>query len=182
MADHPQKEPGQLDADAKVLYQKGSYLQAADLFSLAAGLYLNRGEALLAAEMSNNQSVALLKADKPQLALEAVQGTDEVFLAAGDQLKQGMSLANQATALKELGNASQALELFSRAAVIFDAINEAEMYLQTKQSISALHLKTRNIPGALFSMQAGLEGVKKPSLKQKILLNLLKIPRRFLDR
>ena len=77
-------KPTLFEESAKDLYQTGKFQQAADGFSQAAALYLEKGEPLLAAEMRNNQSVALLKAKKPSLALEAVMGTDLVFQEAGD--------------------------------------------------------------------------------------------------
>lgn len=174
-------EPALLE-EAKDLYRAGKYQQAAEGFSQAAAFYLDLGEKLLAAEMKNNESVALLKAKKPRQALDAVLGTDEVFQGAGDLLKQGMALANQATALQDLGEKQKAIADFVRAAEIFNNSGEKEMYLQTMQSISALKLKTRNLPGALFSMQEGLEGLEKPNLRQKLLRSLLRIPQNIIDK
>ena len=171
-----------LEDGAKDLYQAGKFQQAADGFSQAAAFYLDKGEKLLAAEMRNNQSVALLKSKKPRLALEAVQGTDQVFQEAGDLLKQGMALANQATALQEMGEKQRAIDDFNRAAEIFKQNGEKEMYLQTKQSISALKMKTRNVIGALFSMQEGLDELEKPNLRQKLLRSLLKIPQNLFNK
>ena len=167
---------------AKDLYQAGKFQQAAEGFSKAAAYYLDMGEKLLAAEMRNNQSVALLKSKKPRLALEVVQGTDQVFLAAGDLLKQGMALANQATALQEMGEKQKAIDDFNRAADIFKQSGEEEMYLQTMQSISALKMKTRNVIGALFSMQEGLDELEKPNLRQKLLRSLLRIPQNLINK
>jgi len=167
---------------AKDLYRAGKFQRAAEGFSQAAAFYLDKGEKLLAAEMRNNQSVALLKSKKPRLALEAVQGTDQVFLEAGDLLKQGMALANQATALQEMGEKQKAIDDFNRAAEIFKISGEKEMYLQTKQSLSALKMKTRNVIGALISMQEGLDELEKPNLRQKLLRSLLRIPQKLIDK
>ena len=175
-------KPTSFEESAKELYQAGKFQQAAEGFSQAAAFYLEKGENLLAAEMRNNQSVALLKSKKPHLALEAVQGTDQVFLAAGDLLKQGMALANQATALGEMGEKQKAIDDFNRAAEIFKNSGEKEMYLQTKQSISALKMKTRNVIGALFSMQEGLDELEKPNLRQRLLRSLLKIPQNLINK
>ena len=93
-----------------------------------------------------------------------------------------MALANEATAMKELGTIDLAIGKFTEALKIFNEIGETDLLVQTSQSLSSLKLKSRNIPGALFSMQEGLEAVNKPNLRQKILLNLLKIPNKFLER
>ena len=169
------------DKEGKKLFAGKKYLQSADAFSLAAADFQHQGFNLMAAEMRNNQCVALLKANEPQEALEVVQGTDQVFLEEGEILKQAMAVANEATALKELGLDQRAIERFSQAAAIFDRLNEREMHLQTMQSLSGLKLKNRNIPGALFSLQEGLEGLEKPNLRQKILLTLLKIPQNMIE-
>lgn len=173
---HPQELEG------KEFYSEKKYSLAAEAFSLAAQDYSNQGELSLAAEMRNNQCVSLLMAKKPKKALEAVSGTADIFEEEGDLLNQGMALANQATALKDLGDNQQAIERFILAAAIFDDINEPELHLQIQQSISALKFKTRNITGALFSMQEGLEGLETLSIRQRILLRLLRIPQNMLEK
>lgn len=172
---HPQ------DLEGKKLFAGKKYLQSAAAFSQAAADFQQQGLDVLEAEMRNNQCVALLKANKPQDALDVVRGTDEVFREADNLLNQAKAIANEATALKELGNNQKAIDRFSEAATIFEQINEREMFLQTMQSLSGLKLKTRNIPGALFALQDGLEGLEKPNLRQKILLKLLKFPQKMLN-
>jgi tetratricopeptide (TPR) repeat protein len=168
------------DDEGKKLFTGKNYLQSAAAFSQAAADFQSRGFNIMAAEMRNNQCVALLKANKPQQALDVVQGTDKIFLEEGERLKQAMALANEATALKELGQNQQAIDRFSQAADIFDQLRESEMYLQTMQSLSGLKMRTRNIPGALISLQQGLESLEKPNLRQKLLLKLLKIPQNMI--
>jgi len=182
MTDKSKNSPADLDQEAKDLYQAGKYQKAAEVFLKAADLYEKGGEICLAAEMRNNQGVSLLKAKQPGPALEAIRGTGEIFKEAGDRLKMGMALANEATALKDLGQTDPAVDKFAQAAVIFRELGEHELLLQTSQSLSSLKLKSRNIPGALFSMQEALESVQKPTLRQKLLLNLLKVPLKLLDR
>jgi hypothetical protein len=48
------------------------------------------------------------------------------------------------------------------------------------QSLSKLQLKSGRQIEALATMEAGLEGFKKPTLKQRILKKLLQMPFRFL--
>ena len=67
---------------------------------------------LLAAEMSNNESVALLQAGQPGRALEAARGTDALFASASDPKRQAMALGNQAAALDALGRSDEALETY----------------------------------------------------------------------
>ncbi len=171
-----------LEEEGKHLYASGKYQQASDVFSQAADGYLEQGEDLLAAEMRNNQCVSLLQTKQAQNALAAVQGTADIFEEAGEQLKYAMALANEATALQELRRYPDAIDKFTQAADLFDQLKETEMVLQVKQSISVMQLRSRNIFSALFSMQEGLEGVNKPTLRQKILLKLLKIPQNLMGK
>jgi len=171
-----------LEIEGKQLFASGKFQQASVVFSRAADGYLEQGEDLLAAEMRNNQCVSLLQAKQAQKALVAVQGTAIIFEKAGDQLKYAMALANEATALQELRRYPDAIDKFTQSADLFDQLKETEMVLQVKQSISAMQLRSRNLFGALFSMQEGLEGVNKPTLRQKILLKLLKIPQNLMGK
>ena len=175
-------DPQLQEQEGKQLYAAGKYQEAASAFSQAGILYLEQGQDLQAAEMKNNQSVALLKAKQPQEALAVVQGTAVVFEKKGDQLKQAMAFANEATALKDLGQDSKAIEKYNLAADLFAELNESEMQLQVRQSISSIKLKSRNLIGAFFSMQEGLEQVEKPTLRQRLFLKLLKIPQKLLNK
>jgi tetratricopeptide (TPR) repeat protein len=175
-----QDPPAKLDQQAKSHYRAGRYSQAAELFSQAALLYQQQAADLLAAEMRNNQCVSLLKANHPQQAREVVQGTSDIFRAAGAKEKLAMSLANEASACSDLGRKEEALDLFSQAAELFQEIGQPDLYLETQKSISALKLRAGDIPGALFSMDKGLQHQKKLNLAQKVLQNLLKIPQKLL--
>ena len=60
-------------------YELGNYLAAADLFSQAAQAHTSIQDELNAAEMKNNQSVALLQGGKAKEALQATEGTEDIF-------------------------------------------------------------------------------------------------------
>jgi tetratricopeptide (TPR) repeat protein len=182
MNDQNHGEASLQEEEGKELYTARKFQQASIVFSQAAELYLKQEKEQLAAEMRNNQCVALLQAKQPREALAAVQGTALIFKEAGDQLKQAMAFANEATALKDLGQKSEAIEKFTQAADLFTQLNEGTMHLEVMQSISALKMKSRNLTGALFSMQDGLEQVEKPTLRQKLLINLLKIPQNLMEK
>ena len=182
MTEHSGSAPVDLEKEAKSLYKAGKYFQAANLFDKAAVLYEEQGDKTLSAEMKNNQSVSHLKSGKPDLALAAVQGTKKVFAEADETLKMAMALANEAAAYQDLGSRDQAINLFTQARDIFKNLGEDQLLLETSQSLSSLKLKSRNIPGALFAMQEGLEQIEKPNLRQKLLLNLLRIPNKLIEK
>ena len=102
--------PLTLAEDGKKEYGKGNYKAAAGLFSQAAQAYASTGNVLDAAEMRNNESVALLQAGNAGEALQAVEGTEQVFLQAGDLKRQGIAIGNRAAALEGLKKWKEAQE------------------------------------------------------------------------
>lgn len=171
-----------LASEGKSLYQAKKFLPAAENFARAAEIYNAGGDILQGAEMRNNQCVSLLLAKEPHQALDVVQGTSELFIEAGQMIPAGMALANEASARKDVGETDSAIDLFTQAADIFQDAGEDQLYLETMQSVSGLKMKSRNLSGALFSMQKGLEGIEKPTLRQRLLKNLLKIPDKLLNK
>jgi tetratricopeptide (TPR) repeat protein len=167
--------------EGKSLYQAKKFLPAAETFARAAEAFNGAGDSLLSAEMRNNQCVSLLLAKKPEQALSAVLGTSELFIEAGQLTKGGMALANEATARKDLGETDRAIDLFLQAADIFQDAGKEQLYLETMQSVSGLKMKARNLSGALFSMKKGLDGIEKPTWKQRLLKSLLNIPDKLLN-
>jgi len=172
--------PQQLDQEGKELYQKGEYLEAALLFSAAGKAYQAIDNSLMAAEMANNCSVAYLQAGDAQAALDVVVGTEHVFVAQSDLRRQGMALGNQASALDALGDVENASIFYQQSADILQQCGEQELRAHVLQSLSALQLKRGKQIDALYTMKDGLEGIEKPSLKQRILKKLLKLPMKFL--
>ncbi len=103
-----------LAEQGKQEYGKGAYGIAADLFSQAAQAYNAVQDELNAAEMKNNQSVALLKAGKAEAALHATDGTEEIFQKAGDLKRQGIAVSNRAAALEGLKKLSEAMDEYNQ--------------------------------------------------------------------
>ena len=91
-----------LAEQGKKEYETGNYVAAADLFSQAAQAYTSVQDELNAAEMKNNESVALLQAGKAREALQATEGTEEIFQKANDIKRQGIAISNRAAALEGL--------------------------------------------------------------------------------
>ncbi|HLO16073.1 MAG TPA: hypothetical protein VK206_14670, partial [Anaerolineales bacterium] len=123
-----QLNPPTLADQGKQEYEKGNYLEAADLFLQAAQAYATTQDNLNAAEMKNNQSVALLQAGKVKEAFQATDGTEEVFQKAGDIKRQGIAVSNRAAALEGLKKWQEALAEYDRAASLFEQIGEGDMH------------------------------------------------------
>lgn len=95
-------EPAQIAEQGKQAFEGKNFIEAAELFHQAAERFTAGNSALMAAEMMNNMSVALLQAGRAQEALNAALGTDQIFAEAKDIKRQGMAVGNQAAALEGL--------------------------------------------------------------------------------
>ncbi len=174
------KSPQQLDQEGKDLYQKGEFLEAAMVFAAAGKAYQAMNDPLMAAEMANNSSVAYLQGGNGQAAFDAVAGTELIFAEKGDFRRQGMALGNRASALEALGDFDSAAEYYQQSAEILLQCGEQDLRAHALKSLSALHMKRGKQIDALFSMKAGLDGIEKPSITQRILKKLLKLPMKYL--
>jgi tetratricopeptide (TPR) repeat protein len=174
--------PEEQTEQAKKSYQQGDYQTAAQQFQAAAQAYRDQGKQALAAEMANNQSVAHLQDDDAQAALDCVLGTDKVFEQVGDKLKLAMALGNQAAAQEALGRLEEAETNYVRSADLLKELGEDELRAQVMKSISGVQMRSGRQLEALASMQAGVSGLKKPTLAQRWLKKLLDLPSKFLNR
>lgn len=169
------ESPAQLVEAGKQAFQQGQYKQAASLFAQAAEKFTLAGDALLAAEMKNNQSVALLQAGKAKQALQASQGTDATFAAAGDLKRQAMALGNQAAALEALHRLDEALQTYERSAELFAQAGESDLRATVMQSIAAIKLKRGQVTQAGLKMIGVIEAKQKPTLLERFLKFLIRL-------
>jgi hypothetical protein len=75
--------PAQWKVKGEKDYKNKAYLDAEHAFQLAAEGFKLAEDELAAAEMENNRSVSLLQAGKPEMALQAVADTPDVFKKSG---------------------------------------------------------------------------------------------------
>ena len=165
--------PNDLSENAWQAYRAGDYPGAARLFAEAASAFAGGGEALTAAEMKNNQSVALLRDRQAAAALEAAQGTDVLFAEAGDFRRQGMALANQASAQEALKQFKDAIPAYTRAGEALEKAGEQGLRLQVMQLLAALYLRRFKFFDAVIALQSGLAGVKNPTPRQRLMKKIL---------
>jgi tetratricopeptide (TPR) repeat protein len=170
-----EKEPHQLAEEGKRAFAAGRYAEAATAFAEASRDFALEGDALHAAEMDNNRSVALLKNNQPQQALDAAAGTDKIFESHADVTKQAMALGNQAAALDALKRLDEALPLYERAAELFDQAGEKDMRSLVLKSVAAIRLKQGKLSDAGMEMLGSLGAVEKPNLLQRFLKFILRL-------
>lgn len=171
-----------LAEEAKAAFQRGDFDQAVDGFRLAREKYLQDEDHLMAAEMGNNLSVALLQASQYEDALHAVEGTPQLFLEAEDKQRAAMAFGNLASALEATGDLQAAELSLQRAIQLFRETGEKENLMHSAKALSQLQLKLGKPLEAVSSMQGGLAGQSKLSLKNRVLRSILSIPSRILGR
>jgi tetratricopeptide (TPR) repeat protein len=169
------EDPAALSDEGKRAFEDRQFERAADLFRRAAQSYTLGRAGLLAAEMQNNLSVALLQAGRPAEALEAVLGTDQVFAGANDLKRQGMAWGNQAAALEALRRPDEALAAYERAGELLRRAGEGELLAIVKKSAAGLRLKRGQVGQSALDMIGSLEAREKPSLFDRFLKFLLRL-------
>ena len=143
-------EPAQIADQGKQAFESKNFIEAAELFRQAAEGFTAGNSALMAAEMMNNMSVALLQAGRAQEALNVALGTDQIFAEAKDIKRQGMAVGNQAAALEGLNRYDEAIAAFERSAELFAQAGEGDLRSMVMKSAAAIKLKTGKITDSAF--------------------------------
>lgn len=167
---------------AQDAFDNSKFDEAALVFMEAAALCRANQDAPGAAEMANNASVAYLKQNQAEKAYQVALGTPEVFAQVMDSRREGLAHGNLASALEALGRVDEALQAYEKSADLLKLAGDLDTRLYVMQALSALQLRTGKQFQAVATMQAGLEGVSRPSLKQRLLKKLLELPTRLLNR
>lgn len=167
--------PLSLAEEGKKEYGKGNFKAAAGLFSQAAQAYASKLDALNEAEMKNNESVALLQAGDAAGALQATEGTEEVFQKAGDLKRQGIAVGNRAAALEGLKKWKEALDEYDRAAAIFEQAGEGDMHSLVRKAAAGIKLKRGRITDSQMDVLDSLRLVEKPTLTQRLMKFLMRL-------
>ena len=164
--------------EGKQEFEAGQYEPAAGKFEAAAEGYASLNDKLNAAEMKNNLSVALLKLERGQAALDAVLGTDQVFAGASDLKRQGMALGNQAAALEALKRWDEALAAYDQSADVFAQAGEGDLRSLVLKSAAAIKLRRGKITESAFKMIGSLDAKDKPSIFERLLKSVLRFVQR----
>ena len=164
-----------LAKQGKEEYGKANYKAAAGLFAQAAQAYASGKDELNAAEMKNNESVALLQAGNAKDALQATDGTEDVFLKAGDIKRQGIAVSNRAAALEGLKKWKEALAEYDRAAALFEEAGEGDMHSLVRKAAANINLKHLKVLDSQMDVFDSLRLVEKPTLTQRFMKFLMRI-------
>lgn len=133
-------------------YQDARYDEAAEQFARAAESFEQAGDVLNAAEMRNNQAVALLQAEKAQASFEAAQPTLEIFEQAGDWRRLGLAWGNVAAALEALNRLDEAQDAYRKSSEYLGQAGEAELQAEVLKSLAAVQLRQGKLQNSAFSV------------------------------
>jgi tetratricopeptide (TPR) repeat protein len=165
--------PEEIVDKARQSYQAGDYSRAAQEFAEAATAFAHSALDPMSAEMKNNQSVALLLSGDPQAALDVAKGTETIFADLQDFKREGMALANQASALQALKRSKEAIAYYKRAGDALEQAGEGDLRADVMQLLSMLYLRHFKFYDAVITLQSGLAGVKNPTSKQRLMKKIL---------
>jgi tetratricopeptide (TPR) repeat protein len=167
--------PATLADQGKKEYEKGNHRAAANLFLQAAQAFDSADDRLNAAEMRNNQSVALLQAGRAGEALQATEGTEAIFEQADDLKRKGIAVSNRAAALEGLKRWDEALAEYERAAAILEEAGEGDMHSMVRKASANIHIKRGHLTGTQMDIYDSLRLVEKPSFTQRLMKFLMRI-------
>ncbi len=176
----PNTDAGSTERESLEAFRAGRFEEAAAGYEAARRAYEAAGEPIKQAEMANNLSVAWLQAGRPQAALAAVQGTPDTLAALGDEPRAAQAYGNLAAAFEACGDLAQAEPAYREAADRFERLGDAENRTLTLKALSQLQMRRGRPMEALGSMQVGLGGASRLSIRQRFLRWLLTLPGKLL--
>jgi tetratricopeptide (TPR) repeat protein len=164
----------ELIEEGKAAYKRGDFLASAQAYQAAAQGYLATDDRLTAAEMSNNSSVAYLRLGDAAAALQAVEGTPEIFAEAQDTRRQGVALGNLGAALDALKRLDEAEAAYQRSADLLGQAGENDLRAHVLKSLSVIQLRKGDQVQAVATMQSSMDAGQKAGGKGNIFSKLFK--------
>jgi tetratricopeptide (TPR) repeat protein len=166
----------ELIEEGMAAYKRGDFLASAQAYQAAVQGYAATGDRLTAAEMSNNSSVAYLRLGEAEAALQAVEGTPEIFAEAQDMRRQGIALGNLGAALDALKRLDEAEDAYQRSADLLGQAGEADLRAHVLKSLSVLQLRRGDQMQAVATMQSSLDAGQQAGSKGNFFSKLFKRP------
>jgi tetratricopeptide (TPR) repeat protein len=160
-------------------FQQRDYEQAAETFRAARAAYEAAGQGDLAAEMRVNLGLALHNLDASDDALVEMSAARDFFQAQNDSHRLAQVLGNMGRVYAKLGNTEQALTSYREASALFIEAGDEENYGQTVLAIADLQLRTGHPTQAAATYEVGLDYIKNPNARQKLMKNLLGLRNRL---
>ncbi len=146
-----------LESQALKAFQAGRHEEAAAGFEAARRAYCESGQRGKAAKMANNLSVTLLLGGNARRAMEAANGTPQVFHELGDSLHEAQAWGNLASAQEGCGDLQSAEASYHRAIDLFASLGDDENRAICLRSLFRLQLRRGRPIEASLTMQSALQ-------------------------
>jgi tetratricopeptide (TPR) repeat protein len=160
-------------------FQEQDYEEAAETFRAAAAEYEDAGVADMVAEMQVNLGLALHMMGEHESALEQMNMAHQVFVQINDSSRIAQALGNMGRVHARMGNSEQAITNYREAATIFQELDDQDNYGQTILAIADLQLRSGQLMKAAATYEIGLDYVKNPNPRQKLMKGLLSLKNRI---
>lgn len=154
-------------------YMQGDYERAVETFRAAAAQYEDDGVADMVAEMQVNLGLTLHSLGQHDEALEQMTMAQAVFKQVDDQLRLAQTLGNMARVYARQGNTEQAMTNYREASAIFIELGDENNYGETVLAIADLQLRSGKLMQAAATYEVGLDFIKQPNARQKLMKKLL---------
>lgn len=160
-------------------FLQGDYEEAIETFKQAIAAYEDEGSGDMVAEMQVNLGLALHSMGESEQALEQMNMAHAVFVQIDDSSRTAQCLGNMARVYAKLGNTEQAMTNYREASALFLEIDDEENYGQTVLAIADLQMRSGQLMQAAATFEVGLDYVKNPTGRQKMMKRLLGLRNRL---
>ncbi len=156
-------------------FMEQDYELAVDTFRQAIDAYQADGAQDMVAEMKVNLGLALHSMGDSEEALKPMADAYATFVELQDKHRTAQVLGNMARVYAKLGNSEQALTNYREASAMFMEVGDEENYGQTLLAIADLHLRNGNAMLAAATFEMGLDHIKHPTARQRMMKQLMKV-------
>lgn len=156
-------------------FMEQDYEEAAETFRQAIAAYDAGAVPDMAAEMKVNLGLALHSSGESEAALEPMGEAYDTFSAMQDKQRLAQVLGNMARIYAKLDNSEQALTNYREASAMFMDVGDEENYGQTLLALADLHLRNGNAMLAASVFEMGLDHIKHPTTRQRMMKQLMKV-------
>lgn len=162
-----------INEKAKADFQRKQFSQAIAGFRSCLDLLGENGSTLDIAETRNNLGVCLVRVGDFQAALQTVLGTETIFAQSNNTQKQGIALANIASAYEGLKEYDQAAPFYEQAIECFNQCGDKKLTSITLHALSDLQLKSGKQYQAIGTLQAAYLAKPQANFKDKFFTSAL---------
>lgn len=159
-------------------FMEQDYETAAETFRQAMAAYEDEGAADMVAEMQVNLGLALHSLGQYEDALEQMNMAHAVFVQMNDSSRVAQALGNMARVHARMGNSEQAITNYREASAIFSELGDDDNYGQTVLAIADLQMRSGQLMKAAATYEVGLDFVKNPNTRQKMMRSLINLKNR----